>query len=164
MNKNAKRIKYKGLRQHLEKEYRITATDSIMENAILWLESQPASYISSIIKIGSEIDLKELNDWIVKKSHHKLLLPKVFGDEMFFTEHHDSDIRVIPTYCILPCICYDKDGNRIGYGKGYYDRFLSDHKDVFSIIVNFAKLETDRIEPEIWDRSANLIINENGIF
>lgn len=164
MNKNKKRIKYKSLRQHFDDDYRIAATNSIMENAASWFGSQPEGYISSIIKIGSEIDLSELNNWIDRKSYHKLLLPKVVKDEMFFTESEDSDKKIIPTYCILPCICYDRDGNRIGYGKGYYDRFLSDHKDVISVIINFAKLETDRIVPEIWDRSANLIINENGIF
>ncbi len=25
---------------------------------------------------------------------------------------------------IVPLLCYDKSGNRVGYGKGYYDRFL----------------------------------------
>lgn len=26
---------------------------------------------------------------------------------------------------IVPLLCFDKLGNRVGYGKGYYDRFLS---------------------------------------
>lgn len=26
--------------------------------------------------------------------------------------------------CIIPAFCYDYDGYRLGYGKGYYDRFL----------------------------------------
>ncbi len=29
------------------------------------------------------------------------------------------------TLCIVPAICFDKRGFRLGYGKGYYDRFLS---------------------------------------
>lgn len=29
-------------------------------------------------------------------------------------------------FAIVPAIAFDKDGFRLGYGKGYYDRFLSD--------------------------------------
>lgn len=28
--------------------------------------------------------------------------------------------------CIVPALCYDRNGYRLGYGKGYYDRYLSD--------------------------------------
>jgi len=31
-------------------------------------------------------------------------------------------------FAIVPAIAFDKDGYRLGYGKGYYDRFLSDIK------------------------------------
>ena len=34
--------------------------------------------------------------------------------------------------CIVPGLCFDKNGSRIGYGGGYYDRFLSD-ADIFKI-------------------------------
>lgn len=27
--------------------------------------------------------------------------------------------------CVVPALCFDKNGYRVGYGKGYYDRFLS---------------------------------------
>ena len=30
--------------------------------------------------------------------------------------------------CIVPALCFDEDGYRLGYGKGYYDRFLQRYK------------------------------------
>lgn len=32
--------------------------------------------------------------------------------------------------CLVPALCFDPQGNRLGYGGGYYDRFLSTYKGV----------------------------------
>lgn len=39
---------------------------------------------------------------------------------------------------LVPLITFDKNGHRIGYGKGYYDRFLSDYPDALKIGVSLA--------------------------
>lgn len=38
------------------------------------------------------------------------------------------------TLCIVPALCADKNGYRLGYGKGYYDRFLKSFKGKSVII------------------------------
>lgn len=165
MNKNQLRIKYKKLRAELEESYRADATSRVIENAKTWLSAQPRGFVSSIIKIGSEIDLAPLNDWVAKMSKHQLLLPQVLDGSMFFAKLQSDDMEeIVPTYCIVPCICYDRSKHRIGYGKGYYDKYLAKHSGVYSVIVNFAALESEKIADERWDVPVNLIINENGIF
>ena len=38
------------------------------------------------------------------------------------------------TLCIVPALCADGEGLRLGYGKGYYDRFLKDFTGISAII------------------------------
>ena len=39
---------------------------------------------------------------------------------------HDNRVEPIETdIVIVPLLCYDRTGHRVGYGKGYYDRFLA---------------------------------------
>ena len=57
--------------------------------------------------------LLKLNQWNVPEPVNEGI-----SSQKFFET--DDDILVI-----VPLLAYDKNGNRIGYGKGYYDRFLS---------------------------------------
>lgn len=44
-----------------------------------------------------------------------------------------QDRQAVPMdLCILPGIAFDKQGSRIGYGKGHYDRYLVEHLRQFS--------------------------------
>ena len=97
---------------------------------------------------GSEIDTKE----ILKEALHlgkKLYLPKVQGAEMEFYRvvsltaliegykgipepKGDTETYVYTEECadktlmLMPGAVFDVQRNRIGYGKGYYDKYLAD--------------------------------------
>ncbi len=66
------------------------------------------------------------------------------------------------TLCILPGLSFDADGNRLGYGKGYYDRFLTDFPGVTMGAV-YEKLMCDSIPAEAHDRPADLIVTEKSV-
>jgi len=47
----------------------------------------------------------------------------------------------------IPLLAFDKQGNRVGYGKGYYDRFLGNCKpDALKIGLSFFEAEESSIE------------------
>ena len=35
-----------------------------------------------------------------------------------------SDVKKYPNILLVPLVAYDKDLNRIGYGRGFYDRYI----------------------------------------
>ena len=70
-----------------------------------------------------------------------------------------SDIDAV----IVPGIAFDKKGNRMGFGAGYYDRFLADFKGIkIGICYNFQLL--DEICADTHDIPMDYIISEENIY
>lgn len=66
------------------------------------------------------------------------------------------------TIIILPGLCFDKNGNRLGYGKGYYDRFLQFHS-LISVGLCYNSLIVKNVPTDIFDKKVDLIVSENGV-
>ena len=61
--------------------------------------------------------------------------------------------------CIIPCVCTDKDGFRIGYGGGYYDRYLP-LTNCTSILLCYKDLIYANIPKENHDIKASILITD----
>lgn len=64
--------------------------------------------------------------------------------------------------CIVPAIAYDKNGYRLGYGKGYYDRFLKNNA-LISVGVCYNELIEDNLPRDEYDIPVNYIVTQNGL-
>lgn len=66
------------------------------------------------------------------------------------------------TLCVVPALCADGNGFRLGYGRGYYDRFLGDFRGT-SVILCYESFRRD-VPRESHDIKADLtIFNRNPI-
>ena len=77
----------------------------------------------------------------LKEKEFRVLCPRIEGKEMIAVEYGDDFTlshmgirepvgRVYPNspdYIVLPLLAADMSGNRLGYGKGYYDQYLCKH-------------------------------------
>ena len=63
--------------------------------------------------------------------------------------------------CIVPAVCFDRHGYRIGYGKGYYDRFLAGFGGT-SVGFTLDCLLKDAVPRGRYDRAVDMIITEKG--
>lgn len=70
-----------------------------------------------------------------------------------------DDIEMI----IVPGVAYDRKGNRVGRGKGYYDRLLSTSK-ALKVGVAYDFQMVDEIDAEPHDVKVDLIITDRGVY
>ena len=75
--------------------------------------------------------------------------------------------ETIPSIVLLPLLAYDKNKNRIGYGKGFYDKFLNKflktRKKILTIGVAFSFQKHHKLPNNNKDYKLNYIITEKGI-
>lgn len=65
---------------------------------------------------------------------------------------------------LIPLLCFDKKGYRVGYGKGYYDRFLAKCRpDVMKIGLSIFE-PVDEITVDAFDVKMNYCITPNKIW
>jgi len=64
--------------------------------------------------------------------------------------------------CVIPCLSYDSSGYRMGYGKGYYDRFLPSF-DGTKIGLCYSDFKAGNLPKGKYDVKLDVIITEKGV-
>ena len=64
--------------------------------------------------------------------------------------------------CIVPGLCFDLEGYRVGFGKGYYDRFLNEFKGTTAGIC-FSKYTEKQLPRGNHDRHTDILVTEKFI-
>ncbi len=63
---------------------------------------------------------------------------------------------------IVPCVAFDMSGQRLGYGKGFYDRFLAQHGGK-TIGLAFETQKVERIPAEAHDVPLDVVVTESQV-
>lgn len=66
---------------------------------------------------------------------------------------------------IVPAVAYDRNGNRIGRGRGYYDRLLPKTKALkVGVAYDFQIVDDNLFEPDAHDVAVDIVITESNIY
>ena len=71
--------------------------------------------------------------------------------------------KIFPEVIIIPLVAFDKYLNRLGYGGGYYDRYISkvyDKKKIIKIGVGFSYQKVRKVPINKYDKKMDFIITE----
>ena len=74
----------------------------------------------------------------------------------------------VPDLMLIPLLAFDKNKHRLGYGKGFYDRYLNKylkkHKDILTVGVAFSFQKHHKIPVNQNDVKVDFILTEKGIY
>ena len=96
----------------------------------------------------------------------------IFNDPLYVNkfgilEPKNSGKKIIPDLIMVPLVAYDKHLNRIGYGKGYYDKSLQKinkiKKNIISLGIAYSFQKCKRIPIDNHDFKLDYIFTEKGI-
>ena len=72
---------------------------------------------------------------------------------------------VVPDVVLVPCVGFTADGYRLGYGGGYFDRWLALNPGVTTVGVAWSNAEImpGAFEPQAHDQPLTLVVTERGV-
>ena len=159
------RAKIKALKKEHTKEQLLEQSEKILAK----LEQHPDFIKADKIMLYSALPDEVHTQAFLEKWHLKkhVILPTVVGDDIIPVEYgkdiafavgdfnimepqnepYQGDFDLI----IVPGVAFDKRGNRLGRGRGYYDRFLSQHMEVKRIGICFDFQLVEEVPSEDFD-------------
>ena len=167
-------------RDGLDPEARKAGSQSVAEAVIGIPGLAEAGLVGGFWPIRSEIDPRPILDRLLARGQ-RVALPKVTPDGLVFrewcegerlerggfglSEPRDDLPEVFPDALIVPLAAFDRAGQRIGYGKGYYDgaiERLSKRRRLLTIGIAFSVQEIDRVPTQPYDQPLDHIVTEQG--
>lgn len=185
MNKQDIRKEVFNIRKSISKEFLILNSSVIEDKILTILNSSHYDIILSYADFGKEVRTEPLNKHLISLGY-KLFLPRVTDKDKSLMEFYlvnDYEELVKDHYGILeplgnterfdyakekekrvlmlvPGVAFDRRLNRTGYGKGFYDNYLSGKDSIHKIALSFDYQLIDFIDTNDSDISMDEIITE----
>ena len=179
--KNTLRAIYREKREALDAETRRPWDEAICAAVAASASFRYADIVLGYSPFGFEIDVTPLLLRTLEAGK-RIALPRTYGkglmnfhyvtslDELesgaygILEPREDAPLYedVPATLCLVPGILFDRTGLRIGYGGGYYDRFLRDH-EVNTLGIIYRSFVLPSVPGGRYDRHVSAIATERGI-
>lgn len=179
MNKEAARKKIRALRSEISEQER-KERDALIRERLYQLSSfQEADTFFSFVSHGTEVDTKQIISELLQKGK-RVAVPKVIGREMRFSfissldELKEGCMGILEPVSdnfteeregvmLMPGLAFDREKNRVGYGGGYYDRYLAGENSFVKVAVAYDFQIVDKIEAEESDIRPDRIVTDERV-
>ena len=182
MTKSEFRIFYKNIRNSIDEQKLLCKSNAVFNNLINIDIIKDSKIFFVYNSFNREVSTQKIIEFLLD-NNKTVLIPKCNKETetMVAVEYTDDtklekgnyginepinydvflgDIDVV----IVPGIAFDIFGNRIGYGKGYYDKFL-DNKDICKIALSYEETISHSMLPhDSGDIVMDYIVSDRGVY
>lgn len=178
---DAQRRAMASVRDAIGPERRAQASRCLVENLLGLEEYQCACGVMSYMPISSEADVEEFNRRALADGKALYLPVSLEGGQMFASRLRGMDRLRTGRYgvreperdepaprgaiqlIVIPGLAFDRQGGRMGYGAGYYDRFLP-HLAARRVGVCFEAQLVERVPMGAHDVPMEILVTERGVY
>ena len=178
----------KDIRKKIFAERKLRTDEQIRSMSLTITErviALPAFKNASRILVYADYNHEVVTEYLIKeawKAGKEVAVPKVVGKDMVFYKLTDFS-QLEPGYfgipepvsgeivdwpqalMIMPGVAFDRNNHRVGYGGGFYDRFIEHLRDdAITIGIAFDLQVFDSIPKENHDAQLNYVITENNMY
>ncbi len=168
-------------RAGLSGNFRARASRTVSEQFLKQVAFSDDAVVALYWPIGDELDCKSLVRALQGRGTH-VCLPVIAGRGRplvfrlwdgsqdlvpgpFGTREPGKDAPgLVPDIIVLPLLAFDSHGNRLGYGKGYYDRTIAGmKKEPLLAGLAFSTQEIEHIPVSPLDVPLHMVVTEEGV-
>lgn len=177
--KNVFRIRVKGFYQDLSKEEYSKKSKNLSINLQKFMTDMDSGVWGCFSPLADEPDWSIEIDAIVESEDfaynmkrkdgamtfhlckkEDLVPSEAYGKEILCPPTKDNEVS--PDHLLVPGLAFSRDGNRLGRGRGFYDRFISNYRGL-KVGICFAEQIIDDIPIEEHDEKMNVVITDKEI-
>lgn len=182
-SKNTLRLEALKKRDQMSADERALISQNLVDQLDHLIAVMTGKIVAGFWPIKSEIDPRPLMSSF-KKRGYELALPAIVDKNKMVFRHFEKTDELVdmgfgtkgpsanaaivsPQTLLVPLSAFDNEGNRIGYGKGYYDRAIATliengHKPLL-IGVGFNCQKVPSISAEPHDQKLAMMLTESGL-
>jgi 5-formyltetrahydrofolate cyclo-ligase len=165
-------------RDALDREVRRAAALAIRDRALELPELRDRQIVGAYWPIRSEVDPRPLMRALIRR-RQDVALSQILHPHLSWRLWRPGDVLIkggfgvrepgpdapecFPVALLVPLAAFDRQGHRLGYGKGHFDRAiaaLSQKHPVLTVGLAYAAQEVDDVPAEPHDRGLDFVVTE----
>ena len=175
MDKKALRQQIRCMKRAMSEEQIVMASQSLAEQFLNTRQYLDAKTIYGYLPYNQEVRTIPILQRAIEDGK-RVAVPKVYGDEMRFIYITDFDqlensdmgipepIADEPVACdttalvLMPGLAFDSQGHRIGYGGGFYDKFLALEPNHPTVALCYGFQMFQQLETDAYDIPVDMVL------
>lgn len=172
------RNELRSARRSLSVEQQEDHATAISEHFLRSTLFKSATCVAVYLCSDGEVDLRP----VIEKLHTdgiKLVAPRIDGSEMRFItftlsdelpknqwgirepEEETCSLETEMSVALVPLVAFTEEGDRLGRGKGFYDRFFAEDETLL-VGIGHELQRVESLERNAWDRRLDAVVTERG--